>query len=53
MTLQDIFMFRAEGADGDGGVRGRYLATGAVPRFYEAMKRRGVEIDVSIFREGT
>jgi pilus assembly protein CpaF len=51
ITLQDIFHFKQEGFDGEGRVLGRFLATGFVPRFYDDLQRRGLQVDMSIFRE--
>jgi pilus assembly protein CpaF len=51
ITLQDIFMFRQEGFDDSGHVRGRYVSTGFVPRFYDDLQRRGIPVNMDIFRE--
>lgn len=51
ITMQDIFYFKQEGFGEDGRVRGRYVATGFVPRFYEDLQRRGVSVNMGIFRE--
>jgi pilus assembly protein CpaF len=51
ITLQDIFYFKQEGFTEDGKVRGRYVATGFVPRFYDDLQRRGIPVNMSIFRE--
>jgi pilus assembly protein CpaF len=51
VTLQDIFYYKQEGFTEDGKVRGRYVATGFVPRFYDDMQRRGVPVNMGIFRE--
>jgi len=51
VTLQDIFYYKQEGFTEDGKVRGRYVATGFVPRFYDEMQRRGIAVNMSIFRE--
>ena len=34
----------------DGKVAGRFVATGAVPEFYEELAERGVPVDLDIFR---
>jgi len=52
ITLQDIFRFKQEGFDGEGRVHGRFVATGFVPRFYDDLQRRGIPVDLDIFREG-
>ncbi len=51
VTLQDIFYFKQEGFGDDGRVRGRYVATGFVPRFYDDLQRRGMPVNMGIFRE--
>ncbi|MGQ0508233.1 MAG: ATPase, T2SS/T4P/T4SS family [Myxococcaceae bacterium] len=51
VTLQDIFLFRQEGFSSDGKVLGRFVATGFVPKFYEELLRRGMPVNMSIFRE--
>jgi pilus assembly protein CpaF len=53
IALQNIFEFRQEGFHPDGRVKGRYVATGFVPKFYEDLRRRGMarDLDLSIFRE--
>jgi pilus assembly protein CpaF len=51
ITLQDIFRFQQDGFDADGRVRGQFVATGFVPRFYDEMQRRGIKVDMGIFSE--
>jgi pilus assembly protein CpaF len=51
ITLQDIFAFKQDGFDENGRVRGRYVASGFVPRFYEDLQRRGIPVNMDIFRE--
>ncbi len=51
LTLQDIFSFRQEGFDEENRVAGRFVATGFIPRFYEDLQRRGIPVDMTIFRE--
>ena len=50
VSMQDIFKFQQEGFDSDGKVKGRYMATGSVPEFYEEMRQRGLQVDMSIFK---
>ena len=50
ITLQDIFVFKQEGFDAQGRVEGRFVATGFVPRFYEDLQRRGLPVNMDIFR---
>jgi pilus assembly protein CpaF len=51
ITMQDIFTFKQEGFDEQGRVRGRYVASGFVPSFYEDLQRRGIGVNMNIFRE--
>ncbi|MBI5482721.1 MAG: Flp pilus assembly complex ATPase component TadA [Deltaproteobacteria bacterium] len=51
ITLQDIFYFKQEGFTEEGKVRGKFVATGFVPRFYDELQRRGVPVNMGIFRE--
>jgi pilus assembly protein CpaF len=51
VTLQDIFYFKQEGFSEEGKVRGRFVATGFVPRFYDDLQRRGMPVNMGIFRE--
>jgi pilus assembly protein CpaF len=51
ITMQDIFSFKQEGFDGDGKVLGRFVATGFVPKFYDDLQRRGIPVNMDIFRE--
>ena len=50
VQLNDIFVFRQEGFDEQGKVVGSYQATGQVPHFYEALRARGIAVDMSIFQ---
>jgi pilus assembly protein CpaF len=51
ITMQDIFTFKQEGFDDQGKVVGRFVATGFVPRFYDDLQRRGIPVNMDIFRE--
>lgn len=50
ITLQDIFLHNATGFDRKGKVLGYHDATGAVPNFVQKMRRRGIKVDMSIFK---
>ena len=50
VQLQDIFRFQQEGFDEKGMVKGYFHATGAVPEFYEDLRKRGLQVDMSIFK---
>jgi pilus assembly protein CpaF len=51
VTLQDIFYYKQEGFSDDGKVRGRFVASGFVPKFYDDLQRKGIPVNMSIFRE--
>ena len=52
IQMQDVFLFRARNhAGADGRVEGDFVATGAVPEFYEELADRGVPVDLAIFRK--
>ena len=51
ISLQDIFYFKQEGFDEDNKVLGRYVATGFIPKFYDELQRRGIPVNMDIFRE--
>ena len=51
ITMQDIFNFKQEGFDAENRIMGRFVPSGFIPKFYEDLQRRGIEVDMSIFRE--
>ena len=52
IQLQDIFLFKQEGFGADGKVKGKHIATGAIPDFYQDLKNRGMDVDLSVFQAG-
>ena len=50
VSMQDIFRYQQEGFDENGKVKGYFEATGSVPHFYEEMRQRGLNPDMSIFQ---
>ena len=52
IQMQDIFLFKQEGFGSDGKVKGRFVATGSIPDFYQNLKERGLDVDLSIFQAG-
>lgn len=48
IQLAEIFRFDRTGYL-DGKTQGKFVATGQVPEFYEALRERGVALDMSIF----
>jgi pilus assembly protein CpaF len=51
VTLQDIFYYKQDGFTDDNKVRGRFVASGFVPKFYDDLQRKGIPVNMSIFRE--
>jgi pilus assembly protein CpaF len=51
VTLQDIFVFEKRGLGPDGRVRGRFAATGILPKFYEKLLAAGIHLPNDIFDE--
>ena len=52
ISLQDIYLFKQEGFGTDGKVKGKHIATGAIPDFYQDLKNRGLDVDLSVFQAG-
>jgi len=53
VTLQDIFLFKQTGFDEKGKVVGQHEATGNIPKFVQGLRRRGVPVDMDIFKRPT
>ncbi|GGJ61728.1 pilus assembly protein CpaF [Anoxybacillus voinovskiensis] len=51
IVLQDIFLFKQQGIDSDGKVKGRLVPTGVRPKFYERLEQSGITIPPSVFVE--
>lgn len=49
ITMSEIFRFEREGLDREGNVLGSFRATGVVPKFHEQLRRRGLELDITLF----
>lgn len=49
VELQDIFVFKQTGVDGEGKVLGQILPTGVLPRCLEHLRASGEEVDPAIF----
>lgn len=50
VQLQDIFLFKQDGYDENGKIKGKFIATGLIPDFCQDMARRGIPVDLSIFQ---
>ncbi len=49
VSMQDIFMFEKQGLGPGGKVKGRFFATGVVPKFAEKLKAAGIHVPLEIF----
>ena len=50
LCLQDIFIFRQEGVDGDGNAVGKFEATGVRPQLLERLRTEGMELSPATFQ---
>lgn len=51
IIMQDIFMYKQDGIDGDGRAQGRFVCTGVRPKAMDRLEAAGVKLPASIFRE--
>ena len=49
IQMQDIFVFRQNGFDANGRIKGETVPTGHIPEFYEDLISRGIACDTGIF----
>ena len=49
ITMSEIFRFQRLGLDENGNVTGEFRATGMIPKFYERLARRGIELERDVF----
>ena len=49
IQMQDIFVYNQTGFNDEGRVVGEFKCTGRVPEFYEELRKRGINVDMSIF----
>jgi pilus assembly protein CpaF len=52
VSMQDIFLFRQLGVDGEGHVRGQFVSTGIRPKFAEKFASLGVQVPNTMFSGG-
>ncbi|MBI2191793.1 MAG: Flp pilus assembly complex ATPase component TadA [Planctomycetes bacterium] len=52
VLLQDVYRFEQTGYNPQGRVQGRYVATGAVPKFVQDLVARGIRVDMGMFDRG-
>jgi septum site-determining protein MinD len=50
ITLQDIFVFKQEGIGAKGKIKGRFMASGFIPKFVETIERKGTKIPRGLFK---
>jgi pilus assembly protein CpaF len=48
ISMQDIFLFEKQGLGANGKVRGRFFATGIVPKFAEKLKACGIPMPLNL-----
>jgi pilus assembly protein CpaF len=48
VSMQDIFLFEKKGLGSDGKVRGRFYATGIVPKFAEKLEAAGIPLSLNL-----
>ncbi len=53
ITLQELFTYEIEGWSDDNKIIGKHKPTGAIPSFMEDIKRSGLNLDISIFNDGS
>lgn len=51
IVMCEIFTFTRSGVDAKGNVIGRFHPTGIVPEFFDRIRKRGLELPVSIFSD--
>jgi pilus assembly protein CpaF len=52
VQLQDVFLFRQDGFDKNGKVRGVHQATGYIPKFFKKLQERGLSVNPNVFAPG-
>ncbi len=52
ISMQDLFVFEAEGSDGNGRVRGQFHSTGLRPHFAEKLRNNGILVRDEWFQNG-
>jgi pilus assembly protein CpaF len=51
ITMQDLFLFRHDGWNDDGQIKGQHIACGNIPTFMDEIKRAKLDIDISMFKD--
>ncbi len=50
VTTQDLFVFRQQGVDDEGRIRGRFMSTGVRPKFAGRLASNGIRLSADLFR---
>lgn len=50
IQMQDIFLFKQDGYDENGKIKGKFVATGNIPELYQELQQRGISVDLSPFK---
>jgi pilus assembly protein CpaF len=50
ITMSEIYRFEREGVDRDGNVLGQFSPSGVMPKFYDHLRRRGMELEIELFQ---
>ena len=50
IQMQDIFLFKQDGYDENGKIKGKFVATGNIPELYQELQQRGIAVDLSLFK---
>lgn len=53
ITLQDIYIYRQEGYDQEGRIKGRFSATGIRPKFLSKLEGQGITIPTEVFNSSS
>jgi pilus assembly protein CpaF len=53
ISMQDIFVFEKDGLGANGKVKGRFRATGIVPKFADKLKAAGIPMSTGLFDQVT
>lgn len=51
INLEDIFIYDLEGINPDGKVRGKWKATGVIPKFFNRFEKAGISISQDLFKK--
>ncbi len=49
ITMSELFRYERQGMDDEGGVVGKFRATGIVPTFFPSLKKRGIDLPIEVF----